>query len=588
MKLPAGATTPIATHASITNPKRWSLKSPDRYVVVVRVAVDGKLVDEHATPFGIRTATFDANRGFLLNGEVVPINGVCNHHDLGALGAAVNLRATERQIEILQSMGCNAIRTSHNPPSPELLELCDRMGMLVMDEAFDAWTIRKVRNGYQTLFDDWSERDWRAQIRRDRNHPSVILWSTGNEVAEQQVPGKFGVSDRLGAIAKEEDPTRPHTVGCDRPDAGFNGFQKTVDIFGLNYKPQLYPRFREANPQQPVYGSETASTISSRGEYFFPVSDDKSQGKADFQVSSYDLYAPRWAWPPDVEWKGIDSTPGVAGEFVWTGFDYLGEPTPYNSDQTVALNYSDPAERARAEKELADFGKIRSPARSSYFGIIDLAGFPKDRFFIYQSRWHSDLPMAHLLPHWTWPERVGQVTPVHVYTSGDEAELLLNGKSLGRKKKGQYEYRLRWDDVVYAPGTLSVVAYRNGKEWARDEVVTAGDAAKLTATPDRATIAADGQDLSFVTIAVQDAAGHAVPRSKPLITFEIDGPGTLVATDNGDATNLEPFQQDHRRAYNGLLLAIVKATLGKPGTITLRAKSDGLTMAETTITTTAK
>jgi len=355
-----------------------------------------------------------------------------------------------------------------------------------------------------------------------------------------------------------------------------------VDVFGYNYKPFEYGKFRVANPDVPLFGSETASTISSRGEYFFPVSNDKSKGLADFQMSSYDLYAPRWATTPDDEFAGQDKYPFVAGEFVWTGFDYIGEPTPYNSDLSNLNNYSNPADRARAEKELAEIGKIRTPSRSSYFGIVDLAGFPKDRYYLYQAHWRPDFPMAHILPHWNWPGREGQVTPVHVYTSGDEAELFLNGKSLGRKQKGQFEYRLRWDDVKYAPGELKVVAYKNGKLWATDRMQTTGAAKQLLLAADRAKIASDGKDLSFVTVTVADAKGRLVPRSKNHLTFDLSGPGEIVAVDNGDATSFEPFQARERNAYNGLALVIIRAT--QPGKLTLTAHGDGLKTATVRIT----
>jgi len=313
------------------------------------------------------------------------------------------------------------------------------------------------------------------------------------------------------------------------------------------------------------------------------VSDDKSQGRADFQVSSYDLYAPRWAWPPDVEFRGLDEFPFTAGEFVWTGFDYLGEPTPYNADSTNLLNFTDPVAQAGVAKELKELGKIKVPSRSSYFGIIDLAGFKKDRFYIYQARWRPDLPMAHILPHWNWPERVGQVTPVHVYTSGDEAELFLNGHSLGRKKKEHYQYRLRWDDVKYEPGELKVVAYKDGKRWAEDVMTTTGPAVKLSLKADRTAIRADGQDLSFVTVTVADMKGLLVPRSHNRIIFELSGPGEIVAVDNGDATSFESFQSKERNAYNGLCLVVVRTKRGQAGTIKLRAHSEGLAGAEIAI-----
>ncbi|HEY9509036.1 MAG TPA: beta-galactosidase GalB [Verrucomicrobiae bacterium] len=565
------------------HPKLWSIEKPQRYVAVTSVEQNGKIVDRYETPFGIRTIEFTVENGFLLNGKRVPLNGVCNHHDLGALGAAINTRALERQLEILKEMGCNAIRTSHNPPAPELLELCDRMGFVVMDEFSDTWTRAKKPNGYALLFKDWAEKDLRALIRRDRNHPCVVLWSTGNEIGEQSSASGAKISEWLTDIVHQEDLTRPATAGCNQPQAGFNGFQKTLDVFGYNYKPTEYGKVRAANPNLPIFGSETASCVSSRGEYFFPVSNDKADGRADFQMSSYDLYAPRWAMPPDAEFQGQDEFPFVAGEFVWTGFDYLGEPTPYNKDMSNLLNYTDPAEKARAEKELKEIGKIRVPSRSSYFGIIDLAGFKKDRFYIYQARWRPNLRMAHILPHWNWPERVGQITPVHVYTSGDEAELFLNGKSLGRKKKAQFSYRLRWDEVVYEPGELKVVAYKHGKKWASETVKTTGAASKLTLKPDHRRIMADGKDLSFVTVTVADNHGEMVPRSKNRIHFEIEGPGEIVATDNGDATSLESFQLPDRNAFNGLCLVIVRAKAGQGGTIRLTAHSDGLESASTTI-----
>ena len=543
----------------IKNPRLWSIEKPQRYVVVTSLEQNGRLADSYETPFGVRTIQFTADNGFLLNGKRVHLNGVCDHHDLGSLGAVINTRALERQVELLKEMGCNAIRTSHNPPAPELLDLCDRLGMVVMDESFDCWKRGKTRNDYHLLFDDWHEKDWRAELRRDRNHPSIVLWSIGNEVAEQNPRNDPGlkISAELTRIAHEEDPTRPTTAACNDANAAFDGFSTNVDVFGYNYKPNMYGRAHDANPGKVIFGSETASCVSTRGFYVFPVSDNKGQGRADYQVSSYDLYAPPWATPPDTEFKGQDQFPFVAGEFVWTGWDYLGEPTPY--------------------------GGRNDPARSSYFGIIDLAGFPKDRFYIYQARWRPDLPMAHILPSWTWPDRVGQVTPVHVYTSGDEAELFLNGKSLGRKKKGDYEYRLRWDDVKYEPGTLKVVAYKNGKKWATDTVKTAGPAAKLAMKPDRSRIADDGKDLSFVTVTVEDKNGVMAPHANNHIKFQVEGPGEIVATDNGDPTSFESFQAPERNAFNGLALVIVRAKPGQSGTIRLTAASDGLKTASVRI-----
>jgi beta-galactosidase len=586
------AATSIAPNQSATvtqtifvkNPRLWSPAQPNLYVAVTSVAQGGKVVDAVETTFGLRTVEFTVNDGLHLNGKRVPIRGVCNHHDLGALGAAFNVRAAQRQLEILREMGVNAIRTSHNPPAPELLDLCDRMGFLVLDELTDTWARPKKLNGYARLFPDWHEADLRALITRDRNHPSVIAWSTGNEIPEQGEPAGRAISKELTAIAHETDPTRLVSAAAHFVSSGYDGFQKTIDLFGYNYKPGEYAKFHAANPTIPLFGSETSSTISSRGEYFFPVTDDKRGGASDFQMSSYDLSAPPWATTPDAEFRGQDENPFVAGEFVWTGFDYIGEPTPYSTDKTNLLNYSNPEDKARAEQELKTLGKIAVPSRSSYFGIVDLAGFKKDRFYLYQAHWRPDLPMAHILPHWNWPERVGQVTPVHVYTSGDEAELFLNGQSLGRKKKGKFEYRLRWDDVKYEPGELKVQAYKNGKPWATDVVKTTGPAAKLMLAADRALIANDGRDLSFVTATVADKDGLLVPRSKNAITFSIDGPGEIVATDNGDATDHTIFASPERKAFNGLALAIVRA---KPGTaaapITLRATAEGLAPAEIVI-----
>ncbi|MCK4565112.1 MAG: DUF4982 domain-containing protein [Verrucomicrobia bacterium] len=568
---------------TVKKPKLWDLESPVLYRVETAILVDGTVVDEYETVFGIRTIKYIADQGFLLNGKVVKLKGVCQHHDLGPLGSAVHLRAVERQIEILQKMGCNAIRTSHNPPAPELLDACDRMGMLVQVEAFDCWEKGKRPNDYHLHFPEWHEKDLRAMIHRDRNHPSVIMWSTGNEVREQATPEGHKVSTHLTEIIHSEDRTRPVTAGASYPKAGTNGFQKTVDVFGYNYKPHLYGKVREVNPDLPIYGSETASCISSRGEYFFPVMDNKNKGVGGrFHVSSYDLYAPGWASKPDVEFEGQDRHPFVGGEFVWTGFDYIGEPTPFNKDKTNLLNFADPAEKKKMEEELKKM-KGGIPPRSSYFGIIDLCGFPKDRFYLYQSRWRPELPMAHILPHWNWPERIGEITPVHVYTSGDEAELFLNGKSLGRKKKGEYEYRLRWDEVEYQPGTLKVVAYKKGRKWAEATMKTTGAAKKIGLSADRSEIRADGADLSFVTVQILDKDGHLVPRTDNLVEFTLSGPGEIIAVGNGNPTSHESFQAPRRKAFNGLGLVVIRSKKGETGTIRLHAKSTGLRSLELAI-----
>ncbi len=578
-----GGSSTVTAAATVPDPRLWSVAKPSLYLAVTTLQAGGKTVDRYETTFGIRTIRFDPAGGFSLNGTRVPLNGVCNHHDLGALGTAINVRALERQIALLREMGANAIRTSHNPPAPELLDLCDRMGMVVMDEAFDCWKAGKNPNDYHILFDDWHEKDLRALVRRDRNHPSVVLWSIGNEVPDQRTPQGPKIAAELAGIVHEEDATRPVTAACDEIKAGYSGFQKALDVFGYNYKPMEYRKFRAANPSIPLIGSETSSCVSSRGEYFFPVSNDKKDGRADFQVSSYDLYAPPWAWPPDVEWKGLDENPSVAGEFVWTGFDYMGEPTPYGGDSDSMLTFTDPAVRAKTGSELKRTGKILVPSRSSYFGILDLAGFKKDRFFIYQSRWRPELPMAHILPHWNWPERLGQVTPVHVYSSGDEVELFLNGKSLGRKKREPLQYRFRWDEVKYEPGEVRAVAYKAGKKWAEDVVRTTGSAAKLALQPDRSSILADGRDLSFIAVTVSDKAGAQVPRSHNLVSFDLEGPGEIVAVDSGDATSHSSFQAREVKAFNGLCMLIVRLRDGASAPLVVTARADGLESAKATI-----
>ena len=573
--LAAGAKDVAAGSVTITNPKLWGpppTQQPNRYGAVTTVSQDGTVVDRYESRFGIREVRFDSNQGIFINGEHIRIQGVNQHHDLGALGAAYNHRAAQRQLEILREMGCNAIRMSHNPPASELLELCDAMGFLVVDEIFDCWERKKTPLDFYLIFPEWHEPDLRAFIRRDRNHPSVILWSVGNEVGEQYT-GEAGakVAQQLCDIVREEDPTRPTTTAMNwaKPDMPLPA---AVDVIGLNYQgegirqepefegtdrirtPPQYPAFHAKFPDKVILGSETASAFSSRGVYLFPVSplvsapvrDGRGGDSKIRQVSAYELHAVDFGSTADKVFGSLDRHPFVAGEFVWTGWDYLGEPTPYYS------------------------------SRSSYCGIIDLAGFKKDRFYLYQSRWRPERRFAHILPHWTWPERAGQVTPVHVFTSGDEGELFLNGKSLGRKKKGQYEYRLRWDDVVYQPGELKVVAYKSGKKWATAEMKTAREPAKLKLEPDRNEIRADGLDLSFVTVTVTDQAGLMTPRATNQIQFHLEGPGEIVATDNGDPTSFELFQSPARKAFNGLCLVVVRGKPGQPGEIKLTANAKGL------------
>jgi beta-galactosidase len=519
------------------------------------------LIDTYETQFGIRSLRFDPNSGLYVNGEHIYLKGANQHHDLGALGSAFNLRATQRQLQTLQEMGCNAIRISHNPPDPELLDLADRMGFLVMDEIFDVWYRVKTPYDFHLIFADWHEQDLRAFLQRDRNHPSVFLWSVGNEVGEQYNGAEgAAVAKELVDIAHQEDSSRPVTASMNyaKPDMPFS---IPLDVISLNYQgagvralPSQYEPYHEKFPQKMILSSESAATVSSRGVYLFPVTKDVRTPVTDgvggdpknHQVSSYDLYSAEFGSSPDRVFASQEKNPYSAGEFIWSGWDYLGEPSPYYS------------------------------SRSSYFGAIDLAGFKKDRFYLYQSNWRPDLPMAHILPHWTWPERVGKVTPVHVYTSGDEAELFLNGKSLGRKKKGKFEYRLRWDDVIYQPGELKVVAYKNGKPWATDEVKTADQPEKLLASADTSQIANDGRDLVFVTVRVADHNDSTVPRTANLITFSLDGPGEIVATDNGDPTDLVPFPSYERKAFSGMALVIIRAKPGQTGAIRLHAASPNL------------
>ena len=533
---------------TIRNPLLWGLETPHLYTAVSHVYVDNVLTDEYTTSFGCRTIHFDRDKGFFLNGEHVKLKGVCLHHDLGPLGAAVNYRATERQLETMQKMGANAIRTAHNPPSPELVGLCDRMGILVQLEVFDEWEIPKNENGYSLYFNEWAERDMRNAIRRDRNHPSIIMWSIGNEVREQD-HGERGkeIARFLAQISREEDPTRPVTAGFNHHNAAIaNGMAAEIDLFGMNYKPRDYKRIYTENPDFIVYGSETASTVSSRGEYKFPVREFRSPWYNDYHVSSYDMEFPAWATTPDTEFEAQDDHDFVLGEFVWTGIDYLGEPTPYNT---------------------------ATPARSSYFGIVDLAGLKKDRFYLYQSNW-SDEPVIHLLPHWNWHDRIGQVVPVFCYTNYPKAELFVNGQSMGVREKdpsNRYtRYRLMWNDVIYQPGEIKVVAYdESNQQVAEKTIKTAGEPHTLRLTADRTNITADGKDLSYVTIEIVDKDGNLCPRAAKLLFFEVQGEGSLVALCNGDPTDQTSFASSYMNAFNGKLVATLQSEVNA-GDIELR------------------
>lgn len=560
----------------VDKPKLWDIDTPNCYVAVSRVFMDGKEMDSYETPFGIRTIEFTHDQGFMLNGQKVAIKGVCMHHDLGALGAAFNEVAAERQLRIMKEMGANAIRTSHNPPAPELVALCDRMGLMMQLELADTWQKGKRKNDYNLLFDDWSEADMRSLVRHYRNHPSVIMWSIGNEMPDQTTDQGVIIARNLTAYCHDEDPTRPTSLGCNKRDAVFRDIVNQVDIFGLNYFHKTYPVFKEQNPTRRYHASETSSATSSRGEYFFPVTTDVNDSRSGFQLSSYDMTTIGWGCAPEVQFKMNEEYSFMSGEFVWTGFDYLGEPTPYNKDLTNLLNFSDPNELEKARKELEELGKIKTPSRSSYFGIVDLCGFPKDRYYNYKSYWRPDVPTVHILPHWNWQERIGEITPVHIYTSGDAVELFLNGKSLGRREKAHSYDRLTWDDVRYEPGSLKAIAYKNGQKWAEELVETTGKPAALQVTAEKTELKNDGTDLSFIRVAVVDSQGRVVPRSKNHLKFSVTGPAEIIATDNGDATSLLPFQLSERDAYNGLALVILRSQYMKQGKVVLTVESKGL------------
>jgi beta-galactosidase len=569
----------VPVELTVERPIRWDLDRPYRYTAVSVVRRGGATLDRYETPFGIRTIEWGPEKGFVLNGRRVRFQGVCDHHDLGALGAAVNDRAVERQLEILKKMGANAVRTSHNPPAPELLAAADRLGLLVMDEAFDMWGEKKIENGHGKYFGEWAERDLVDMIRRDRNHPSVVMWSIGNEILEQADRTGWLTAKWLAQICRREDPTRPTTAGFNQVwNAIRNGLADQVDIPGFNYGAPEYARILAEHPEWTILGAETASTVSSRGVYHLPI--EKYEKHPSHQITSYDVVAPPWAYAPDVEFEALDASPRVLGEFVWTGFDYIGEPTPFY-----------PWDKPRDE---ADW-----PARSSYFGIVDLAGFAKDRFYLYQSRW-TTAPMVHVLPHWTWAGREGQPIPVMAYSNAEEVELFLNGRSLGRKRLGAEpvelpvgkkvsesqrvlsRYRLLWP-VPYAPGTLKAVAISGGREVASDVVRTAGRAARLALSADRARIRADGDDLSFVTVRVEDANGTLVPDAEDLVRFAVTGAGRVAAVDNGNAASLESFQADRRKAFSGMALLIVRSSAGRKGDIQVKASAEGLAPATVTL-----
>lgn len=536
----------------INKPNLWSVDKPNLYTAVSKIFIGKIQKDEYKTVFGFRTIRFDKDKGFFLNGKSVKFKGVCLHHDLGPIGAAVNYRATERQLVMMKEMGVNAIRTSHNPPSLELLKICDSIGLMVQVEAFDEWKNGKNANGYGEFFDEWAKKDLTAMIKRDRNHPSVIMWSIGNEIREQGMPEGKEMTRFLTKICHDLDPTRPVSAGFNNHNAAIkNGLAAEVDLVGFNYKPNDYLKKHKEYPNFTIYGSETASTVSSRGVYKFPVIETKKAWYTDYQLSSYDLEACSWATTPDFEFQYQDDLEFISGEFVWTGFDYLGEPSPYNEG---------------------------TPAKSSYFGIVDLAGLPKDRYYLYQSKW-SDKPVLHVLPHWTWPERLNQKVPVFCYTNYPKAELFVNGKSMGIKQKDKSNtytrYRLMWDDVIYEPGEIKVVAYDANNKAVTEKVIrTAGETYSIKLTADRNKIKSDGKDLSFVTVEILDKNGNLCPKADNLLFFDVSGAGKLKAVCNGDPTDQTSFVSKYMRTFNGKMVAVIESDT-KSGEIVLKV-SGGL------------
>lgn len=554
----------------VKEPKLWSPEHPYLYKALTRILVDGVVTDEYETRFGIRSIEFIPEKGFYLNGEHRNFKGVCNHHDLGPLGAAVSVPALRHQLTILKDMGCDAVRTSHNTPAPELVSLCDEMGFMMMVEPFDEWNDAKCENGYHRYFDEWAERDMISMLHAFRNSPSVIMWSIGNEVPSQCSAEGYKTAAFLQSICHREDPTRPVTCGMDQVNCVLsNGFAAQLDIPGINYRTFRYKDCYEQLPQGLVLGSETASTVSSRGTYHFPVEKAFSVMHPDHQSSGYDMEACNWSNIPDVDLALAEDYPWTLGQFVWTGFDYLGEPSPYDTDAW--------------------------PNHSSMFGIIDLAYIPKDRYWLYRSIWNTESPTLHIVPHWTWPGREGKVTPVYVYTSWPEAELFVNGVSQGRRSKLspsapceglqdealEGRYRLMWNDVVYQKGELRVVAYdADGNVAASESVRTAGKPYALHLECDRTSIARDGEDLAYVTVSVTDKDGNTVPTDTREVFASVSGAGEFRAIANGDPCSLELFHHPHMHLFAGKLTVIVRSKANDEGPVLLKVNAKGLKAAE--------
>ncbi len=540
----------FATRMTVNNPALWSPETPNLYQITVVLTRQGHEIDRQTTRVGIRTVKFSKEGGFQLNGVRRSIKGVCLHHDLGPLGAAINKTALIRQIEMMKAMGADAIRTSHNMPSTMQMEVCDSLGMMVMAESFDGWKEPKVRNGYGSYWDEWWQQDIRNLVLNHRNHPSIIMWSVGNEIPEQwKTEGVKRYKDLI-ALCHHYDPSRMVTCGMDQPDGTiWCGFAQVADVPGYNYRVHKYQEMIERLPQGFILGSETTSTVSTRGHYCFPDTVAANKAWPDGQCSSYDVECCWWSNLPDDDWKMQDDYDWTVGEFVWTGYDYLGEPTPYDEYW---------------------------PSRSSYFGICDLAGLPKDRYYLYRSHWNKQEHTIHLLPHWTWPDRKGKVTPVYCYTDYPSAELFVNGKSQGRITKSDTarldRYRLRWRNVIYQPGELKVVVYdENGNKAGQQIVRTAGKPKRLVLEPERKTIKADGNDLAYITVSLVDKNGTLCPDAANRLEFSVTGAGTYKAACNGDATSLEPFTEPQMSLFHGQLVVVCQASK-TPGVMTLTVK----------------
>ncbi|MRT91976.1 glycoside hydrolase family 2 TIM barrel-domain containing protein [Ancylomarina sp. 16SWW S1-10-2] len=545
----------------VKNPQFWSIETPVIYTVLSKVIREGKILDVYKSSFGVRSFKFTSNDGLHLNGKRLQVQGVCMHHDLGPLGSAVNISALHRQLVILKGMGCNAIRTSHNSPTPELLSLCDTMGFLVMDEAFDEWKKGKNKNGYTHLWDDWAEKDLMALIHRDRNHPSVFMWSVGNEILEQFTDDGWKRAKFLVDIAHREDSSRPVTIGMNREAPALNNFAAQFDLKGWNYHTHLYPWLKETHPDWSFIASETQSTVSSRGYFDLDDVPRKHYVRENLQCSDYALDYCNWSNTPDVGFAMLDDNPFVAGEFVWTGFDYLGEPSPYN---------------------------LQWPTKNSYFGIVDLCGFPKSVYYLYKARWSKE-NVLHILPHWNWDQTKVKTVPVHVFTNFNSAELFVNGKSYGVRTKNPKEvyerYRLVWDDVKYEPGEVKVVAFdENGKTAMESSIKTASEPYALQLVSKYAKIKADGESLSFVEVNVVDKDGNFCPTANLSIKFSVEGAGTFHAAGNGNSTDITPFQSNVRNCFNGKCLVMLQSS-EKAGTISLTATSDKLKSANFEVTT---